>query len=243
MLRSRAPRLYPLRSMLRGTLLPSLPIAAGAPERLREIVAAGHEVGIHGFDHVRWHDQLFRLSPSEVRDELDRACRLFEELVGQAPGAFAAPGWQCSAASLRAVDERAVCDRSFRYRSDTRGHYPYRPTIDGYVSSLPELPTTLPTLDELLGLEGRSAGELTRFYLGLIPRDRLSVHTVHTEVEGGPCLGHLDALLRGVRDLLPIRALGDIASALAPMDRLPIAGVAMRRLRGRGGRVACQVVP
>src|SRR5262245_20202704 len=69
MVRSRAPSLYPLRTMLRGTLLPAIPIAASLPHRLREIRDAGHEIGIHGFDHVRWHDRLARLTDPEVRAE------------------------------------------------------------------------------------------------------------------------------------------------------------------------------
>jgi hypothetical protein len=234
MLRSGAPRLYSLRTMLRGTLLPSIPIAASAPNRLREIVAAGHEIGVHGFDHVRWHDRLRSLPADEVAEEVDRASALFAEIVGQRPRAFAAPGWQCTADSLRVVDQRG-----FDYRSDTRGAYPYRPCAGGYVSSIPELPTTLPTLDEMLGLEGRSADQLTRFYVGRIPLDRLTVHTIHTEVEGGACVTHLDRLLTAVRDRLPTRTLGEIAAAL-PVERLPVAAVGFGSLRGRGGEVACQ---
>jgi len=236
MLRSGAPRLYSLRTMLRGTLLPAVPIAAGAPDRLREIAAAGHEIGVHGYDHVYWHDHLRGLAEDAVREEVGRACRLFEQILGARPVAFAAPGWQCTRASLQAIDERG-----FRYRSDTRGTRPYRPRADGYLSSVPELPTTLPTLDEVLGREGRSAEELTDFYLRRIPLDRLTVHTVHTEVEGGPCLAHLDRLLARVRERLPVRPLGEVADLLPAADRLPICEVEFGRLPGRGGEVACQV--
>jgi undecaprenyl phosphate-alpha-L-ara4FN deformylase len=235
MLRSGAPRLYSLRTMLRGTLLPAVPIAAGAPGRLREIAAAGHELGVHGYDHVHWHDDLRGLPEQAVRAEVERACQLFEQILGTAPLAFAAPGWQCTRASLQAIDERG-----FRYRSDTRGRHPYRPRADGYLSSIPELPTTLPTLDEMLGREGRSVDELTDFYLRRIPHDCLTIHTVHTEIEGGPCLAHLDRLLTRVRERLPVRPLGEIAAALPTTDLLPISEVEFARLPGRGGEVACQ---
>jgi peptidoglycan/xylan/chitin deacetylase (PgdA/CDA1 family) len=235
MLRSRAPRLYPVATMLRGTLLPPIAIAATQPERLRDIAAAGHEVGVHGFDHVRWHDALARLTPAEVREEVSAAVRLFEEILGRRPDGFAAPGWQCTAESLRAVDAAG-----FRYRSDTRGTHPYRPVADGYVSSIPEVPTTLPTLDEVLGLAGRSVAELTRAYLEWIRPDRLNVHTVHTEVEGGPCLAHLDGLLTRLRDTLPVRTLAEVVATLPPVDQLPAAEVRPGHRPGRGGTVACQ---
>lgn len=235
MIRSRAPSLYPWRTMLRGTLLPSTPIAGGHPDRLREIEKAGHELGVHGWDHVRWHDELAGLPPDAVRAQVERAVRLFREILGRAPEGFAAPGWQCSAASLRAVDEAG-----FLYRSDTRGEAPYRPVADGYRASRPEIPTTLPTLDEMLGLAGRSADDLARFYAERLRPDVLHVHSVHTEVEGGPCLGHLDALLARVRDRLPVRTLGEIARALPAVEQLPERRVRPGRLPGRGGTVACE---
>jgi peptidoglycan/xylan/chitin deacetylase (PgdA/CDA1 family) len=236
MLRSRAPSLYPWKTMLRGTLLPSVPIAASEPQRLREIAAAGHEIGIHGFDHVRWHDELAHLELPEVRAEVGRAAALFEEILGSKPRAFAAPGWQCTGSSLRVIDEMG-----FRYRSDTRGRFPYVPEADGYRASSPELPTTLPTLDELLGNEGRTAGEIAAAYLRRLQPDRLNVHTIHTEVEGGPCYEHFDALLTRVKDVLPVRTLGEVAESLPPLAALPVARVEPGRLPGRGGLVACQV--
>jgi peptidoglycan/xylan/chitin deacetylase (PgdA/CDA1 family) len=235
MLRSRAPSLYPLSTMLRGTLLPSLAIVAGQPQRLLEIEAAGQEIGVHGFDHVRWHDALARLTDSEVTDELTRATRLFADVLGRRPEGFAAPGWQCTGSSLRIVDELG-----FRYRSDTRGRYPYRPAADGYVSSIPEVPTTLPTLDEVIGIAGRTQEELVSAYMTWIDHDGLNVHTIHTEVEGGPYLAQLDHLLTRVKNVLPVRTLGEIVGELPPVDELPVATVRPGTLRGRGGTVACQ---
>lgn len=236
MLRSRAPSMYPLSTMLRGTLLPSVPIVASQPERLREIDAAGHEVGVHGYDHVRWHDALARLTLEEVRAQLAPATDLFASVIGRRPAGFAAPGWQCTANSLRVVDELG-----YRYRSDTRGTHPYRPSADGYVSSIPEILTTLPTLDEVIGAAGRTPEELARAYQGWIVPEELNVHTIHTEVEGGPYLEQLDRLLRWVKDVLPVRTLGEIAAELPDVAQLPPGGVRPGTRPGRGGTVACQV--
>jgi peptidoglycan/xylan/chitin deacetylase (PgdA/CDA1 family) len=222
--------------MLRGTILPSIPIVASQPERLREIERAGHEVGVHGFDHVRWHDALPRLGETDVRAELERAVALFGDVLGRAPEGFAAPGWQCTATSLEVVDALG-----FRYRSDTRGRHPYRPAAEGYVSSIPEIPTTLPTLDEVIGTAGRTPDELAHAYEGWIDPAALNVHTVHTEVEGGPYLAQLDRLLALVKQALPVVTLGEVAASLPDVARLPVGSVAAGTLAGRGGTVACQV--
>ena len=235
MLRSGAPRLYPLSTMLRGTVLPSIPVVATQPHRLEALEKSEHELGIHGFDHVYWHDQLAAMPPAEVAAEVGRAADLFEEILGRRPDCFAAPGWQCTASSLRATDALGL-----RHRSDTRGSHPFRPRADGYVSPTPELPTTLPTLDEVLGRVGTKPAELTSAYVDWINPQALNVHTIHTEVEGATYLGQLDALLERVRDLLPVCTLGEVASRLGPAEELPVSTVAPGRLPGRAGTVACQ---
>lgn len=235
MFRTRAPLVYPLSTLLRGTLLPSVPIVANQPERLCEIAAAGHELGIHGYDHVRWHDRLLTLHADDVAHEVARACVVFRSVLGRAPDAFAAPGWQCSRSSLEVIDRLG-----FRLRSDTRGVAPYRPVIDGYRGTVPELPTTLPTLDEVVGRTGRSVDDVAACYDRWLLPDGVNVHTIHTELEGGPYLPHLDALLKRVKDRMPVRTLGDVAAALPPLNRLPISRVEMGRLPGRAGTVAIQ---
>ena len=234
MMQSRAPRLYPLSTMLRGTLLPSVPVVARHPDRLEAIEAAGQEVGIHGFDHVYWHDRLHGMSPEEVGAEVQRAAVLFEDILGRSPDTFAAPGWQCSETSLRATDALGL-----RCRSDTRGTHPYLPLAGNYQSPTPEIPTTLPTLDELLG-EGKSGSSLVDGYVERIDARGLNVHTVHTEVEGAAYLTQLDELLGRVRDELPVRTLGEVAHDLADQGRLPVGRVTLGSLPGRGGRVSCQ---
>ena len=73
MWRTRAPALYGFKTMCYGTLLPGPKIGAAAPHLAPQLAAAGHEVGLHGYDHVRWHDHLYNLSPEKVAREIDRA--------------------------------------------------------------------------------------------------------------------------------------------------------------------------
>ncbi len=232
MIRSRAPSMYPWRTMLAGTLLPAKPIAASLPARLREIAAAGHEVGVHGWDHVRWHDHLEEMAAEHVAREIDAARELFADIMGVPPRGFAAPGWQCSASSLRAVDAAG-----FAYRSDSRGERPCRPVSAGYVARVPEIPTTLPTLDEVLGREGRDPATLAARYEQWIRWDALNVHTIHAEIEGGPCTEHLERLLARVVPRLPVVTLEEVAASLCDAT-LPDVELRRGRLPGRGGLVS-----
>jgi undecaprenyl phosphate-alpha-L-ara4FN deformylase len=116
--------------------------AAGAMAMARE---AGFEVGIYGWDPVRW---THRMRPGDARwiqDALGRACEAFERLVGEPPRTHAAPGWQANRQVMRLTQRLG-----FHYAADTRGRLPYMPVCEAELALCPQLPTTLPTLDELV---------------------------------------------------------------------------------------------
>src|SRR2546428_13509736 len=85
-------RLNGLRTLLSGTLLPALPVGAGAPALLRQIADAGHEVALHGWDHVGWQDRIDPLAPPAIRGDLTSAARAFVAIFRRAPRASAPPG-------------------------------------------------------------------------------------------------------------------------------------------------------
>ena len=233
MVRSNALRLYGLRTALYGTLLPAPEIARSFPDVVRRIGAEGHELGIHGYDHVYWHDFAATLPEPEIGREVDRALETFEAIVNARPAGFAAPGWQCGEGSLGALEKR-----SFVYHSSTRGTHPYRPTIGAVYGRMPEIPTTLPTVDELLG-EGMSGDRIIDVYLAEIGRRPLEVLTVHAEVEGGPYAELFARLVERLRDRVRFRRLVEVARDIdAPA--LPLCAVVQSTRPGRAGTVSCQ---
>jgi len=233
MLRTNAPGMYGWRTLLYGTLLPGPPIARSFPDHLRALAAAGHEVGVHGYDHVYWHDRLNGLGAEETAAELRRGLAVFAELTGQPATAFAAPGWQCTANSLAAIDAAGL-----RYHSCTRGRAPYRPRAGGRVFATPEIPTTWPTLDEVYGRVGTDAPSLTSFYLAAV-RPGLNVHTIHAEVEGMSLRPLFESLLDALRARVELVRLIDVADRL-DLSALPICDVANGTTEGRAGTVALQ---
>jgi peptidoglycan/xylan/chitin deacetylase (PgdA/CDA1 family) len=236
LIRMRAPSVYGWRTLLSGTLLPPRPIAAAFPELLRALAREGHEVAVHGHDHARWQDRLPALDAAVVAAEVARACAVYREALGVDARGFGAPGWRCTAASLAAVDAAG-----FAYRSDTRGVAPYRPAIRGSAFRLPELPTTLPTLDETYGVVGRDPAVLADDLVGRL-QPGLNVHTIHAELEGGPHRDVLDAFLSRVARRARFVRLCDEADALE-VDALPICEVRDGTVPGRPLPVALQQPP
>ena len=237
MLRTGAPRLYGLKTMLYGTLLPGPLIAASAPELLLRISAAGHELGLHGYDHVFWQDRLPGLTRTAVAAEIRRAQKVFVEILGYPAISFAAPGWQCTAAALD-----ALVGEHFYYISNTRGHAPYFPRIPERAWPILEIPTTLPTMDELLGLDGRRAADFNREILAALETDGTQVLTIHAEVEGRVCLKEFTDLLgqvhaRGVRF---IRLLDYAQELWQQPELIARASFLPGTLPGRAGTVSCQ---
>jgi undecaprenyl phosphate-alpha-L-ara4FN deformylase len=234
MRRTNAVGMYGWRTVLYGTLLPGPQIARAFPEIMRAVQAAGHEVGVHGYDHVYWHDRLARLPLAAVRAEFRRGFDVYEEILGHPARAFAAPGWQCTANSLTCIDEAALL-----YHSCTRGVAPYRPRVDGHVFVTPEIPSTWPTLDETYGEVATTTPELIRHYLGCV-RAGLNVHTIHAEMEGMPHLDLFAAMLTAVkRDVQFVRL--DAEAEQLRVAELPVHDLVARPLAGRHGTVATQV--
>ena len=65
------------------------------------------------------------------------------------PKSHAAAGWQINAHALELEREYGLA-----YASDTRGQHAVLADAERGRSSCPQLPTTLPTFDELLGRDG-----------------------------------------------------------------------------------------
>jgi peptidoglycan/xylan/chitin deacetylase (PgdA/CDA1 family) len=233
-------RIYGLKTLLCGTFLSPPIIGEMAPELLQEVVDEGHELGIHGYDHVLWQDRLERMGEAAVTREIERATSIYAKALKACPQSFAAPGWQANRVSL------AVQDRQrFLYCSDTRGAFPFMPTMQGQTYQTLQIPTTLPTLDEVLGLNGMQGGHVNDFFRSQLRHDRLNVHTIHAEVEGRAHLELFESLLRGLEAQgVEYVRLCDVATRLLGQghDQVPRSSIQPRPIPGRAGEVACQVV-
>jgi undecaprenyl phosphate-alpha-L-ara4FN deformylase len=228
---------YGLRTLLYGVLLPGPHIGRRCRVPMRDIARRGFEVGVHTFDHVRWQDGVARADEAWTRRELTRSRDEFIEVFGRAPLVHGAAGWQMNA-YVPALER----ELGFRFASDTRGSGPFVPLTAEGEAAVPQLPTTLPTLDELIGREDLDGSDPVAHLLavsGAAPR-RDQVFTLHAELEGGRLLPQFERLLREwQRRGVQLTDLGTYFGAL-DLAALPRCSIVAGSVAGRSGTLALQ---
>ncbi|WPL18102.1 putative 4-deoxy-4-formamido-L-arabinose-phosphoundecaprenol deformylase ArnD [Thiorhodovibrio winogradskyi] len=228
---------YGVRSLLNGTLLPAPDIGRRAAPILREVRAAGHEVGIHCYDHVRWQHNVARSDRAWTRTELTLASEAFQRIFGQTARVHGAAGWQLNS-HLPALE----AELGIQYASDTRGRHPFVPVVEGSTRACVQIPTTLPTLDELMNQPQVRDHELHQVLYQCSRELAPGAHvlTLHAEREGMTLQPVLERLLimwqSAGDDLVPLR---EIAAGLDVM-RLPRHRIAWGEVPGCFGRLALQ---
>jgi undecaprenyl phosphate-alpha-L-ara4FN deformylase len=228
---------YGIRTLLYGTLLPGPRIDLKAGAVMRAVRDAGFEVGVHCHDHVRWQDGVAQADVAWTRREFVRALEAFEGVFATAARAHAAAGWQINAQVLNLEQEFAL-----QYASDCRGGEPFWPTMAGVQGRCLQLPTTLPTFDELIGVAGRDAQGAAEEILRLSHTGVTDTHvfTLHAELEGQKLFPQFEFLLRRWAESgLLLTSLHDYHQGLDG------AGIARRELvwgtvPGRSGTLATQ---
>jgi peptidoglycan/xylan/chitin deacetylase (PgdA/CDA1 family) len=234
---------YGWRTLLSGTLLPAAMIAQRNEGALRAVRDAGFAVGIHCWDHFAWQDYLPGWDLARTRVEFGRAAAEFARVFEGKPQAAGSPGWQAGANSFRVYDEQGLL-----YGSDTRGGHPFFPKVGDETFATVQLPTTLPTLDELLGRPEYPADAIVDHYLALLaraPEGYVHVLTIHAELEGMRYLGLFTELLRRAKTAgFECETLEDYARAvLREREKIPVCEVRDGEVDGRSGLLALQGAP
>lgn len=228
-------QIYGLRTLLNGTILPAPHIGRRNADTMREVQAAGFEVGIHCHNHYRWQDYVNVLPIEAIRTEFVAARTEFKRIFRCDTRTAGAPGWQSNARSRQIYDEANLL-----YASDTRGGSPFFPRINGRVFKTVEIPSTLPTFDELMGRPEYPDEAIVSHYLSLLSSEQVNVFTLHAEIEG---MGRRQLF----RDLLSacqvagveFVRLDDYArELLARRDTIPVREQRMAEIDGRSGLVA-----
>ena len=228
---------YGVRTLLYGTLLPGPDIGRREAATLRAVATAGFECGVHTWDHVRWQDGVALASEDWTRRELRRATERYTDIFGRAPAVHGAAGWQMNDAAYRIESELG-----YTVASDTRGRQPFVP-VDGRGRGMGpvQFPTTLPTLDELIGCDGWDAGNVHQALLAMTEAAApVQVYTLHAELEGRRLLPTFERLLAGWRAQgHSFASLGRLA-ALVDRAALPRCRPCTGTVPGRSGELAVQ---
>jgi undecaprenyl phosphate-alpha-L-ara4FN deformylase len=229
---------YGLKTLLYGVVLPGPHIGHRAGAQMRAAADAGFDVGVHTFDHVRWQDHVAAADARWTRREFERAVEAFENVFGFLPRSHAAAGWQMN---VHVLELEREFDLSFA--SDCRGRGPFFPLLAHGASPCMQLPTTLPTFDELLGRDGTEAGNIADAVFSAWQRTAAgadAVFTLHAELEGMLLRAPFEALLEQWANAgVELKPLAAIHARLNPAD-IRSAPVEMREIPGRAGLLACQ---
>jgi peptidoglycan/xylan/chitin deacetylase (PgdA/CDA1 family) len=87
---------------IRATFFVPGVVAEGYPEAVEPIVAAGHELGLHGYTH----DAPDRLSPEAEQEQLDRAYEILSPLADVR--GYRSPSWEVSPRTLDLLEKKGL---------------------------------------------------------------------------------------------------------------------------------------
>jgi peptidoglycan/xylan/chitin deacetylase (PgdA/CDA1 family) len=228
---------YGVRTLLYGTVLPGPDIGRRAGDVMRAVRDEGHEAGIHCWDHIRWQDGVATADAEWTMADMRRACERFTDVFKDAPRTHGAAGWQMNVHALRATQRLG-----FEYCSDGRGAFPHLPVWNAELVRCPQLPTTLPTLDELIGRDGITPDNVAAHLLAQTqaPSAHGHVFTLHAELEGMRLAPVLDQLIAGWKAQgWEVGSTRRLYETLQPMA-LPRCEVGPGEIPGRTGTVLVQ---
>ena len=245
---------YGLKTLMYGVCLPAPDIGADCVEEMRSVHRAGFECGIHTWDHVVWQDNVRHRDAKWTLQQMERAHDRFQKTFGAPPKTHGAAGWQMNPHAFQQLDNFGM-----KYASDSRAALkddgsllnpaagPYRIEIDGKILSCVQMPTTLPTLDELLGREINGVvinqSNIATTLLHLTAEHRNHVFTLHAELEGQKLAPILDELLTGwFEQGYQCVAMADLYNLIEPQN-LPIHPISWSELPGRSGELLALKAP
>jgi undecaprenyl phosphate-alpha-L-ara4FN deformylase len=228
---------YGLASLLYGTVFPGPDLGRRGSRIFQAVRDAGFECAIQGWDHASWRNHVADATATWTEIEMRRAHERYADIFGSVAPGHAAAGWQMNPHALRLTQRLG-----YQWASDCRGTHPFVPVWNGEVVHCLQLPTTLPTIDELIGHDGITPATVHDTLLRLTDQDRRPTHvfSVQAELEGIAFHETLESLLTGWREQgYELVSLGDLASTL-DRDRLPRHEMIRGEVAGRSGTLMLQ---
>ena len=235
MLRTKAASLYGWDILLQGNVLAGPAHRQEMPGRIiRAAAEAGHEIGLHAWDHHAWQAHIDTMDAEAIRRATRPGCRVSD-------GDCRSPAHVLGRSGLEVQRPRPGGQRPdfpFELQQRLPGREPLPPGRERRELSQPQVPVTLPTYDEVDRPQRHHRRQLQRPHPLAARPDKLNVLTIHAEVEGILCRDMFaefvqKALSRG-HQLLPLGAL------LGEAGPVETARMEAATIPGREGWVACQ---
>lgn len=227
---------YGTAGLLHGTLLPGPDIGRRCADILLGVRDAGFETGVLGWDGAAWQCKAEKAGTAWTERQMQRAIARYEKTFGEAPKTHAAAGWQMNPHALRLTQRLG-----YGFASDARGSHPFIPVWNAEVVLCPQLPTTLPTPDELLGRDGCDLDNLHERLLALTAQAPATGHVFSLEAGLGlALLPAVEKLLEGwTRQGYEVVSLGGLFESI-DASRLPRHELVRGTVPGRRGSLMLQ---
>jgi peptidoglycan/xylan/chitin deacetylase (PgdA/CDA1 family) len=221
---------------LNGKLWPGPDLARRGTGAMRLARDAGFDTGLRGYNPVAWRNRVAHAKPAWIEAELHRAVDRYAKVFGEPPHVHGAAGWQMDVQGLRLTQRLG-----FAYCSDGRGRSPHLPVWNAELIRCPQFPTTLPTLDELIGRDDVVASNVAAHLLArTASTSGDQVFTLRAELEGSKAMPAFEQLILGWRaqgyEIVSLRSLYEAVEPLA----LPSCEVGWGSVPGRAGEVLVQ---
>ncbi|NQU39027.1 MAG: polysaccharide deacetylase family protein [Lentisphaerae bacterium] len=201
---------------------------------IARLLALGHEVGVHGFDHEWWVDEVWHSEPERLAQEVARAYDVMARVTGETQYAWASPGWRSRDDVLQLLATRGV-----PYLADCWGRAPFQTLLrDGTLLEMPHLPVTVPSAEAMTGRSDRVTATAIAVVCGSSSGQLCCLHDYY---EGLLQPGLLDAIIAALEQAgLSTQTLATAATALPGGRVMPRGRLARQSLPGFAGAVSVQ---
>lgn len=148
---------------------------------LKRIVQDGHDIGIHGYDHFWWSENVYRAKLSDLITDFNLAREKFKSLLGFYPKITGSPNWRTTNEFIKYLDKFDL-----NFFSEGRSSIPVTKLESTFDSdySKHHISITLPCLHEISDYKDTSNDEVifNEFFSQI--KDGLNVWCIHDYYEG-----------------------------------------------------------
>lgn len=204
---------------------------------LRQLRDACFDLGTYGWEPGQWMRRIERLDAQQTATHLERATASFAKVFEIPPTLHAAPGWRSNPHAVRLTQRLG-----FACASDTRGRHPFIPVWNGEIVRCPQIPVTLPTLDELAASPRQDPAERVGAVLALTANPPHYGHVFSLQATAALAKAPqaveqlLDGWCEQGYEVASIRSLADNLD----VDKLPRHEIVVGTVPGRHGAVLLQ---
>lgn len=205
---------------------------------LREITGAGHEAGVHGYDHAWWSDRIWEADPTDIDSQITQAYRTASSFDADAPLPWASPNWRTRDHVLHALARRGV-----PYLSECWGECPFLTQLEnGEVLSILHLPVTFPNIESLTLSTASGPEAVIAEVLNAAARGCYSLLNLHDYYEGLLRRDFFGALIDACRERkIELCSLGELTELLNKYAAdLPVSRLHRATVPGYFGKASWQ---